>query len=350
MTDERESKMSGSGMAGYAACPGKFQLELTCPPDKGNAYTEMGNRIHEYLAGEQIELTDEEQVITDKCLAQYKEVVAAVGLDEPTTTSVEKRLWYGSKWSGAIDRIDFSADGRTVLIVDWKTGRNPVGQASGNLQARSYAVLVAKNCPSITKVYVAIIQPMAAPYSITEYDEEALRDADDELAMIVARAEAPNAPRVPSPDACKYCRAKSICPEAQGEVKQLIEVATAPIPVLTNVQVADFLEKAIVVESFIEALKSEAKKRMQEGHEIAGYKLMPGRTSRSIDDPAVAFEKLGLTNEQFLSTCKVSIPSIEKVFASVKGLKAKEAKAEVESLLGDCIQTKTSESIITRTK
>ena len=342
--------MSGSGFAGYAACPGKFQLELTCPPDAGNAYTEMGNRIHLYLSGEQIVLPDEEQAIADKCLEQYKEIVAAVGLAQPVTTSVEKRLWYGSKWSGAIDRIDFSEDGRTALIVDWKTGRNPVGQASGNLQARSYAVLVAKNCPSITKIYVAIIQPMAAPYSITEYDEEALRNADDELAMIVARAEAPNAPRVPSPDACKYCRAKSICPEAQGEVKQLVAVASTPIPVLTNDQISDFLEKAVVVESFIDALKAEGKKRLQEGHDIAGWKLMPGRTNRSIEDPYEAFEKLGLDPDKFLSACKVSIPSIEKVFASTRQLKAKEAKDEVESILGNCIQTKTSESVMTRVK
>jgi CRISPR/Cas system-associated exonuclease Cas4 (RecB family) len=342
--------MSGSGFAGYAACPGKFQLELTCPPDEGNAYTEMGNRIHEYLAGEFISLSDDEQAIADKCLEQYKEITTTVGLDQPTTTSLEKRLWYGTKWSGAIDRIDFSADGRTALIVDWKTGRNPVGQASGNLQARAYAVLVAKNCPTITKIFVAIIQPMAAPYSITEYDEAALRDADDELALIVTRAEDPNAPRVPSPDACKYCRAKSICPEAQGEVKQLAEVASSPVPALSNDQIADFLEKSAVVEAFIDSLKSEAKKRLQDGQKITGYKLMPGRISRSIDDPMVAFERLGLDPDQFLTACKVSIPSIEKVFASTRQLKAKEAKAEVESLLGDCVQTKTSESIMTRTK
>jgi CRISPR/Cas system-associated exonuclease Cas4 (RecB family) len=354
-SDERENKMSGSGMAGYAACAGKFQLEQTCPRDEGNEYTEMGNRIHLYLAGvtDITTLNEEERNIADRCLHQYGEIIAQLPAEigHLMESALENRLWYNDTWSGQIDRIDWFGDFReTALVVDWKTGRTPQGNAAENLQLRAYAVLVKKNYPSLKRIFVAIVQPLAAPYTIAEYEEIDLTLADEQIQSIVDAALAPNAPRTPSPDACKYCRAKSICPEVGGEALALAAVASAPIPVYTNVQIADFLEKATIVESFIEALRSEAKKRLQEGHEIAGYKLSAGRTSRSIEDPVLAYRRTGINSERFISACKISIPTLEKVFAADLDIKPKEAKAMMEEMLGDALVSKTGEPIMTRVK
>ena len=348
MTDEREDKMSGSGMAGYAACQGKFQLEKTCPKDKGSVYAEMGNRIHAHLDDPSIVLNEEEQHIADRCKEEYEKIVEALPLLEPESVTTEKRLWYGDQWSGQIDRIDHHGD--TAAVIDWKTGRNPQGSAESNLQLRAYAVLVKKNLPYLKKIYVAIVQPMAAPYTIAEYDEADLAAADEQIQGIVAAALEPNAPRTPSPDACKYCRAKAICPEAQGEAAALAEVKADIIPSLTNDQVADFLEKATIVEAFIESLRDEARKRLKDGAEIAGYKLTAGRTSRSIECPVEAFERLGINPDQFLSACKVSVPSLEKVFAAANDITPKEAKAKVEEMLGDVLVSKTGGPIMTRAK
>jgi CRISPR/Cas system-associated exonuclease Cas4 (RecB family) len=354
MTDEREDKMSGSGMKGYADCAGKFQLEKTCPKDSGNAYTEMGNRIHEVLSNHDISietLSDDEQHVVRRCEEQYEQVCEAIGLGEPEYVTTEKRLWYGDIWSGQIDRIDHYHND-TAVVIDWKTGRNPQGSAESNLQLRAYAVLVKKNLPYLKKIYVAIIQPMAAPYTIAEYDESDLAAADEQIQRIVDAALAPNAPRTPSPDACKYCRAKSICPEAQSEATALAQVKADIIPTLTNDQVAEFLEKATVVEAFIEHLRSEAKKRLKDGAEIAGYRLTAGRTSRSLESLHEAHSRLSgiIGEEAFLSSCKVSVPSLEKAYASAKGLKGKSAKEEFEQEVADLLINKTSEPVMTRTK
>ena len=354
MTDEREDKMSGSGMKGYADCAGKFQLEKTCPKDTGNAYTEMGNRIHEVLSNHDISietLSDEEQHIVRRCEEQYDQVCEAIGLGEPEYVTTEKRLWYGDIWSGQIDRIDhYNND--TAVVIDWKTGRNPQGSAESNLQLRAYAVLVKKNLPYLKKIYVAIVQPMAAPYTIAEYDEADLAAADEQIQGIVAAALAPNAPRTPSPDACKYCRAKSICPEAQAEATALAEVKADIIPSLTDEQVADFLEKSTIVESFIEHLRAEAKKRLKDGAEIAGYKLTAGRTSRSLESLHEAHSRLSgiIGEEAFLAACKVSVPTLEKAYASAKGLKGKSAKEEFEKEVHDLLINKQGEPVMTRTK
>ena len=354
MTDERKDKMSGSGMKGYADCAGKYQLEKTCPEGESSIYAEIGNRIHQFLAGDKtIVLSSEEDEIAKRCLDQYDQILGVVDLGQPKHTIQEERLWYGDQWSGQIDLINFFGENdSTALVVDWKTGRNAQSSASENLQLRAYAVLVKKEFPQLKRIIVAIVQPMAAPYTLCEYDEADLAAADEQIQGIVSAALAPNAPRTPSPDACKYCRAKNICPEAQAEVTSMVEVKGEIIPQLTNDQVADFLEKAEIVEAFIESLREEAKKRLQNGAEIAGRKLTAGRTSRSIEDHQEAFNRVSavIGENQYISACKVSVPSLEKVFAASTGLKPKEAKAKLEELLGDVLVSKTGEPIMARAK
>ena len=350
MTDEREDKMSGSAMATYAACQGKYQLERTCPKSESGPAAITGNRIHKYLAGESIQLTDEEQHIADRCQAEYAEIIETLNLGTPTGMTVEQRFWYDGIWSGQIDLIVHWDD--TVLIIDWKTGRTGTGNtAAENLQLRSYSVLVKKNFPNIKEIYCAIVQPMASKPTIAHYDLVDLVAAEYQISEIIENSRKPDAPRTPSPDACKYCRAKAICPEVGGVANSLV-VAPSAVPALSNEAIGDFLEKADVVEAFIDALREEAKKRLQEGQEIANRKLQAGRTSRSIEavEDLVPLLKDVLDTEEILKCCKVSVPQLEKAFASNAKLKPKEAKAALEERLESILVSKTGAPMMVRAK
>jgi len=308
----------------------------------------MGTRIHAFLAGEEITLNDEEQAIADRCEAEYGEILETLGFGEPDHVTIEKRLWYGDIWSGQIDLILHWGD--KVLIIDWKTGRVGTGNAAAdNIQLRAYAVLVRKNL-NIKEAYVAIVQPMAQKYTIAHYDETDLIAAETQIQGIVEAAMHPDAPRTPSPSACKYCRAKSKCPEAGGVASDLAVFTPSQVPALSNESIADFLDKADVVEAFIEAIRDEAKTRLLQGEEIAGRKLQAGRTSRSIEDLSGAFERLGIDSDQFLSACKVSVPSLEKIFAASNDMKPAEAKAALGKLLEDVLVTKTGAPMMVRAK
>ena len=353
--DERANKMSGSAMSAYAACAGRFQLENTCPPSESGAAALMGNRIHLFLAGDPKQplesLNEEERDIAGRCLEEQLAVMQSLPhqLGEPDYTTIEKRLWYGDVWSGQVDRIEHWGD-HTALVLDWKTGRVGTGNsAAENLQLRAYAVLVKKNLPKLQRIYVAIVQPMAQKFTLAEYDVDTLLEAEKQIQGIVEAALDPNAPRTPSPDACKYCRAKSKCPEVASVTSELA-VLPSQVPALSNEAISDFLEKADVVEAFIEAIRDEAKSRLLQGYEIAGRKLASGRTSRSIQDLAGAFERAGLDSSQFLSACKVSVPSLEKIFATSNDMKPAEAKAALGKLLEDVLVTKTGEPIMVRAK
>jgi CRISPR/Cas system-associated exonuclease Cas4 (RecB family) len=310
----------------------------------------MGTRIHAFLAGEQIALNEEEQAIADLCQAEYAEILETLGFGEPDHVTIEKRLWYGDIWSGQIDLIVHWGD--KVLIVDWKTGRVGTGNtAADNIQLRAYAVLVRKNL-NIREAYVAIIQPMAQKYTIAHYEESDLIAAETQIQGIVEAAMHPEAPRTPSPSACKYCRAKSKCPEAGGVASELAVFTPAQVPALSNEAISDFLDKADVVEAFIEAIRDEAKTRLLQGYEIAGRKLVSGRTSRSVEDPVEAFKALEnyLTHNEFLSACKVSLPALEKIFAASNDVKPAEAKVAVGKSLSDVLVTKTGAPMMVKAK
>jgi len=353
MTDERKDKMSGSAMASYAACAGKYQLEITCPPSESGAAALMGNRIHEYMQDPMsVVLTDEEQEIADRCQVEYEEIRGAIALGDPDSTTLEKRLWYGDQWSGQIDRIDHFGE-ETALVVDWKTGRVGTGNsAAENLQLRSYAVLVKKNLPKLKRILVAIVQPMAAKFTIAEYNEDDLIQADEQIQSIVNAALAPNAPRSPSPDACKYCRAKAICPEAAGVVSQMANVNAEIVPKLTNEQLGEYLEKIDILEPLFDAFREEAKRRLVDGHQIVGRKLTSGRTSRSVDSVHGLVPLLAdhMNADDILACCKVSLPQLEKTFAAKTEMASKDAKIALEKAIAEVLVSKTGAPIMVRAK
>ncbi len=349
---ERKGKISGSKIKSYRDCAGAFNLEQQVPEQPAGPAAEMGTRIHSALEkGDLSVLAPEERDIAEACLQEYGEIIEAVNLGNPSATIKEARFWYDDLYSGAIDLIHlYGEEHDTALMVDWKTGRVAQSQAAENLQLRAYGVLLKKNIPSIKRLFVAIVQPMASKFTIAEYDESDLAFAEAEVVEICQNAYNPDAPRTPSPDACKWCRAKSICPEARGVHTALAE-RKIDVPAMTNDQIGDFLEKADIVESLIEAVRAEAKARLIAGQEITGRTLQKGRTTRSVT-AAAAWEKVSQTGNvrlsDFLETCKVSLPSLEKVVAKAFDLKAKEAKTILDEKLVDVIESKTSEPIMVR--
>lgn len=349
----RDGKISGSGMAGYAACPGKFQLESTMPAGETSPAAEMGTRIHEYIATGKGDLTGSELEIAELCIAYQKEAVDTINAGDVTSVTLEERYWFHDLYSGQIDRIDHIGD-EIAIVTDYKTGRIAQSNASENLQLRAYAVLVKEAFPKLKKIYVCIIQPMAGPPTIAEYDENALLESRTQMMAICSRAYAANPPRIPSPDACKYCRAKSVCPEAGGKVRTLAKNSVESILALSNDQLAEYNDAADVAESVIEAIRAETRKRLYQGEKIRGWDLKSPRRTRSIENADDALAKMlhsgVLDAEEFAKCCKVSVSSLEKAVTRNLKLKAKEGKDKLAELLGDVLVEKQSEPVMSRAK
>ena len=350
MTNERKGKPSASGFSRLALCPGSWNLEATLPPQEENKYMALGTAVHAVLAGqaEFDTLTEDGQDIATRCLSQFSEMIGQLDLGERTKEVIEERFWYDDLFSGAIDRIDFFGD--TAVVTDYKTGRVAQSGAAENYQLRAYAVLVKKAYPELKTILVAIIQPLAAGKTIAEYNEEDLARAEEEIVGIVRASQKHDAIRTPSPDACKWCRAKSICPEVRGTHKELEVVSSAVVPRLSNEEILAIDEKAEVVLDFIEEVRKEMKARMIAGQQFAGRSLTEGRKIRSVSDTQSVISALSGVVEQsdVLACTKVSITALEKAFAKSKGLKGKDSKQQFEDALGWLIETTIGEPSIKR--
>lgn len=344
----RGDEPSASSFGRYFACPGSYLLEKTVPAPPTSPWAESGTRIHAKLAGEEVVLNQEEHDLADRCLNQHSELVKSLNLGEVQFSVVERRFWSeGGKWSGQIDRIDFFFDG-TMLVTDWKTGRSAVNHADRNLQLRASAVLAARAYPSANRIFTCIIQPLTGEPTLSLYDKESLQLASMELEAIVASITSVTAPRVPSPEACHYCKAKAVCPELSSLTSQLSE--KVEVMELSNESLAEYLNKAEVVEDLIEELRSEAKRRLIAGADVPGRVLKPGRNTRVIADASAAYSALSeqLDASTFAGCCKVSVPALEKALAARLGLKGKAPREALERALGQLMETKTGDPILSK--
>ena len=159
----------------------------------------------------------------------------------------------------------------------------------------------------------------------------------------------PGAKLNPTEDGCKYCPAKMICPALQKDHKSLATIAaqSPAIESLTVNELSAYLLASDPVEGFIAALRSEAKRRLNEGVEVPHWMLKDGKTSRTITNAEEAFGKLqGIMDaSEFTQACKVSLPQLEKNLVA-RGIKAKDAKIQLADLLGDTIELKTGDKIL----
>lgn len=354
-TDIRRGLPSASSAVRYALCPGSFLLEKRMPYDLPSEAAASGTRIHEAISGKvPIELDDNEREIYDRCVAQEVEVRRTAGFNAPDYTFREERMWMSDEngtplWSGEPDALFIT--GTSGLVLDYKTGRGDVWEASVNLQLRALAVLAVENY-SLTEITVAIIQPLAGKPTIARYTFSDLLVAVAEVSEVMARIKEPNQPRTPSEDACKYCRAKAICPEAQQAVAVI--VSTQESAIIDPQELGRFLELAPVALKVIEARKDQAKSFIEAGGVIPGWKLKPGSLVEKITKPEVVWERcerLGMPSEGFMSLLKITKGALKTAIGSVTMEKGKGLAATVDSILEGCTEeTQNAPSLVREDK
>ena len=93
-------------------------------------------------------------------------------------------------------------------------------------------------------------------------------------------------------------------------------------------QIADLLERAPVVEKFIDAVRDHAVQRMRKGESIHGWQMVPKRATRKWTDEAAALQALtdaGIDKSKLVLTEMVTPAVAEKLLG-------KDKKAMVDDL------------------
>jgi len=135
---------------------------------------------------------------------------------------------------------------------------------------------------------------------------------------------------------CQYCSHQPTCPQTQAIVTSVTKAENYDITGIVDWEIEnaspDKLGQMYLalswLESFADRVKSQIKQKVQDGMEISGFKRVT-TTKRSIKDLPAAFTVSGLSSEDFLDCCSISVTKLQK----------KLGRDTVDSTLGNLITT-----------
>jgi len=241
--------------------------------------------------------------------------------------------------SGTVDVKIVSGDGTKVEIIDYKDGMGVV-EAAGNPQLEQYAVGVIAEMmdnAQLAPMYIrlTIIQPKLRSKGmsgISYHDTTlgAILQVKDKMIVEAAATDAPDAPLVPGESQCKFCAHKGSCSAlagqamaASGIVFQNLDKGVAQQSAdkdpskMSDAQIVEIMESAPLLRQMLEAVETEAQKRLDAGQSIDGLKLVNGRGARSWnvsdDEIAAKLKKMGVPKESIYEAKLVTVAKAEKL-------------------------------------
>ena len=155
-----------------------------------------------------------------------------------------------------------------------------------------------------------------------------------------------------------YCKAAlhGTCPAFRGIATELYEVAKRqPLEMISTMPdstLVDVVEKGKLISKLADAAEKELKDRCEKSGEVCGYFLKEVSGGREADDLKGLWGMLKpeLNQEDFLSCCKVSIPSLEKQFIKATGSPVKEGKERFADLAADYVSEKPPKKMLAKVK
>ena len=287
--ERAHARLSASRISRVMTCPGSVRLEAQMPPELAGEAAAIGTHIHELseklLRGEELDSPD----LDPEHVAMAQDYATFVNtlVTSPRKRMIEVNVDAGLKslhqaLGGTADAV--LVDGDHLHVIDLKTGRVLV-EAKDNKQLLTYALGVMRqfNAPASIQCTMHIFQPRAghSKWTVSGID---LITHGLELKKAADLALSPDAPTNPSPDACKYCKAKTICPSMRQKVQDNARKEFATDTAITP----EMLELAHLAADWSDAVITAAKKQLTEGVTISGWNLKPGRKTRFWKSEALA--------------------------------------------------------------
>lgn len=351
------AELSASSAERWMTCPGSVALSRGIP-SRSTSFAAEGTAAH-YIAAEALraggwfrgeyrlglladlvgktatveghnveitqEMLDAVQEYLDDCKAdeQPGDMVTV----EQSFTEALKKLHPGLGGSG--DRVRWRPSTRELRVTDYKHGAGVPVDVDDNKQLKVYALgaLLANPEFNAETVELRIAQPRceheAGRFRSYRFPAIDLLDFAADLIEAAKRTEEFGADLVPSKKACKWCPAQAAnkCPAVEKATHALIESdfgVTDPAN-YSLVQIAEFLEKAPLVEARISAVREFAYAAACRGEDIPGFKLVDKRATRKWKDEEIAAGKMkGIVGDDMWTKKLKSPAQIEKLVGKAK--------------------------------
>jgi CRISPR/Cas system-associated exonuclease Cas4 (RecB family) len=266
----------------------------------------------------------------------------------------------GEATYGTADCVILRPD--SVVVIDWKTGRGETVDVCDNLQTAAYCVAAARKF-GVDSATAYIVNPNFRQEPGFLFTREMLDYALRQIIEIKEAGEecdrSPDPSKcVPGDIQCKYCKAAlhGTCPAFRGIATELYEVAKRqPLEMISTMPdstLVDVVEKGKLISKLADAAEKELKDRCEKQGEVCGYFLKEVSGGREADDLKGLWAMLRpeIDQETFLSCCKISIPSLEKLFIKAIGSPFKEGKERFADLTADYVSEKPPKKMLAKVK
>ena len=353
--DPRMGAPSCSALARLEACPGSWWLTNDLPETSGQDAI-SGTKIHRFLEtqmdGDWSRLTMAEQ---DTALNLWDRARAEIGQDGVDIEQREIRYWLnqhkgqiqvnyvpqnpGALISGQADVVVEYLDGR-ILILDYKSGRGEQVEAANNAQLRGLAALASYIYPGAPSIDVAIISPQETTRASFNREQiPSLKDWLNKVLLWIAFAQDKPEQHLKAGDHCHYCKYNAQCETFMDAVKQqadLLKIDDLPLSGqdahaklfgramnLEPGRIAEALDNLHLLTWYQSAIKSAAKRMLEEGIKVPGWNLAETKGNRTIVDASIAAESLAghLDQAEIIAACKMSPIKLTEALRKASGFK-----------------------------
>ena len=286
----KHARLSASRTDRFMSCPGSYRLESLMPYEPAGEAAAIGTAIHELseiiLSNGQVPAgTDPDHVAMAQAYADFVNTL----VENPRKKLIEVNLDEGLKslhpaLGGTADAI--LVDGNHLHVIDLKTGRVAV-DANDNKQLLTYALGAMRQlkAPSTIECTMHIFQPRVGHSRWTVSGQD-LIEHGERLKAAAELALTGDAPTNPSVDACRYCKAKTICPSMREKAQEIARNDFKPDTTVTP----EMLDNAALVTAWADAVQAAAKEQLAQGKSIQGWTMRLGRKTKFWKDEKLVQE------------------------------------------------------------
>lgn len=297
------ASLGASNSHRWLQCPGSVKAESGLP-NSSSSFAQEGTNAHELaelcLRNDQEPsdwigktLIENPQCVVDVDMASnvsiYTDYVRGVaqGADD---LFIEQRVSY-SDWVpdgfGTADAVVLKGD--MIHVCDLKYGKGVQVDAENNTQGMLYALGAYAEfgwLSSFKTVRISIVQPRLDHISEWSISVDALLQWAEWVSQRAEAALSEDAERIPGEKQCRFCRAKATCPALMRYTEQIIMADFDDLDELespdrlSDVQIQRVLEHKGTIESWLSAIETLVRERLEAGADFPGFKLVAGRSLR----------------------------------------------------------------------
>ncbi|MFB5192769.1 DUF2800 domain-containing protein [Alicyclobacillus fastidiosus] len=243
-----------------------------------------------------------------------------------------------SEWTapdqGGIGDVVLVSDG-VMDVIDLKYGKGVPVSAVGNSQIRLYGLGAWANYNylyQINEVHMTIAQPRAGGITTDVMPIDGLLEWAETVVKPAAALAFAGEGEFKAGDHCRWCKVKATCrARADENMKALAHEFRDPA-LMDDEEIGSILFVAEQLKAWAKDVQDYAFEQAKTGRRIPQWKLVEGRSNRTITDKAAAraaMETAGLTQDKFLKPQELlGIGDLEKQIG----------KKELKALIGDLIQ------------